>query len=125
MGGDTLMRQEQVDEDGIRVRSILETTARKGDIGEGIQAEYYAVTWLWDRGYEVFKNAGCNGPIDLVAIKEGETILVDVKTIHIDQRAKNNGRTIRKTRSEEQKKLGVVFLAFDPDTLKLRWVETH
>ena len=112
------MRQAQVNEDGTRVRSILETTARKGDI-----AEYYAVTWLWDRGYEVFKNAGCNGPIDMVAIKEGETILVDVKTIHIDQRAKNNGRTIRKTRSEEQKKLGVVFLAFDPDTRKLRWVE--
>jgi len=112
------MRQAQINEDGTRVRSILETTARKGDI-----AEYYAVTWLWDRGYEVFKNAGCNGPIDMVAIKEGETILVDVKTIHIDQRAKNNGRTIRKTRSEEQKKLGVVFLAFDPDTRKLRWVE--
>jgi len=112
------MRQAQINEDGTRVRSILETTARKGDI-----AEYYAVTWLWDRGYEVFKNAGCNGPIDMVAIKEGETILVDVKTIHIDQRAKNNGRTIRKTRSEEQKKLGVVFLAFDPNTRKLRWVE--
>ena len=24
---------------------------RKGDF-----AEYYAVTWLWDNGYEVFKN---------------------------------------------------------------------
>ncbi len=112
------MRQAQINEDGTRVRSILETTARKGDI-----AEYYAITWLWDKGYEVFKNAGCNGPIDMVAIKEGETILVDVKTLRMDHREKSNGRTIRNSRSEEQKKLGVVFLAFDPDTRKLRWVE--
>ena len=49
-------------------------SSRKGDL-----AEYYAVTWLWDHGYEVFKNTGCTGPIDMIAIKEGETILVDVK----------------------------------------------
>ena len=118
MGGDTLMRQAQFNEDGTRVRSILETTTRKGDI-----AEYYAITWLWDKGYEVFKNSGCSGPIDMVAIKDGETTLVDVKTLRIDHRARRNSRTIRNTRSEEQKKLGVVFLAFDPDTRKLRWVE--
>ena len=29
-------------------------------------AEYYAVTWLWDNGYEVFKNCGCTGAIDLI-----------------------------------------------------------
>ena len=38
---------------------------RKGDI-----AEYYAVTWLWDEGYEVFKNCGCTGEVDLIAIKD-------------------------------------------------------
>jgi hypothetical protein len=27
--------------------------SRKGDI-----AEFYAVTWLWDNGYEVFRNCG-------------------------------------------------------------------
>ena len=34
-------------------------SSRKGDM-----AEFYAVTWLWDNGYEVFKNCGCSGPID-------------------------------------------------------------
>ena len=40
---------------------------RKGDF-----AEYYAVTWLWDNGYEVFQNSGCTGPIDIIAMdKDG------------------------------------------------------
>ena len=30
-------------------------------------AEYYAVTWLWDNGYEVFRNCGCTGSVDLIA----------------------------------------------------------
>ena len=50
-------------------------SSRKGDL-----AEYYAVTWLWDNGYEVFRNTGCTGPIDMIAMKDGETIFVDVKT---------------------------------------------
>ena len=29
-------------------------------------AEFYAVTWLWDQGYEVFRNCGCDGMIDLI-----------------------------------------------------------
>ncbi len=34
------------------MKHIKEKSAsRKGDL-----AEYYAVTWLWDNGYEVFKN---------------------------------------------------------------------
>ena len=49
--------------------------SRKGDF-----AEYYAVTWLWDNGYEVFKNSGRTGMIDLIAIKDGEITLIDVKT---------------------------------------------
>ena len=44
--------------------------SRKGDL-----AEYYAVTWLWDNGYEVFQNSGCTGPIDMIAMKEGQTTL--------------------------------------------------
>ena len=36
--------------------------SRKGDM-----AEFYAVTWLWDNGYEVFKNCGCTGLADLIA----------------------------------------------------------
>ena len=42
-------------------RTKEHSTNRKGDL-----AEFYAVTWLWDNGYEVFKNCGCDGFIDLV-----------------------------------------------------------
>ena len=81
---------------------------RKGDM-----AEYYAVTWLWDNGYEVFKNCGCSGPADLIATKDGKTKLIDVKT--------KSGRSGR-VRSDKQKELGVVLLNYNPNTRKLNFV---
>ena len=51
-------------------------SSRKGDM-----AEYYAVTWLWDNGYEVFRNCGCTGSVDLIARDlKGNIKLIDVKT---------------------------------------------
>ena len=83
---------------------------RKGDF-----AEYYAVTWLWDNGYEVFKNCGCTGLVDLIAVnKHGKVTFIDVKT-----RSGRSGRT----RTEEQLKLDVKILNFLPDTRELRFVE--
>ena len=101
------MRKVKLKEDGTRVYDISESSSRKGDF-----AEYYAITWLWDNGYEVYPNAGCNGPVDIIALKDGEVTLIDVKT----NRAKAN-------RYKEQKELGVVFVAFEPETRKLRWVD--
>ena len=84
--------------------------SRKGDF-----AEYYAVTWLWDNGYEVFKNCGCTGLVDLIAVnKHGKVTFIDVKT-----RSGRSGRT----RTEEQLKLDVKILNFLPDTRELRFVE--
>ena len=94
--------------------------SRKGDLGE-----YYAVTWLWDNGYEVFKNTGCSGPVDLIAMKKGETTLVDVKTMSIDYYNKNKTKVVymnKRVRTKAQKKLGVRFLAFHPKTRKLKWI---
>ena len=108
--------QTKLKKDGTRVYNISESKSRKGDI-----AEYYAVTWLWDNGYEVFRNAGCTGPIDLIAYKDGVTTLVDVKTLHQDRR--KDIRVSKSTRTQEQMEKGVVFLGFDPDTRKLRWVD--
>jgi len=83
---------------------------RKGDM-----AEFYAVTWLWDNGYEVFKNCGCTGLVDLIAVnKHGKVTFIDVKT-----RSGRSGRT----RTEEQLKLDVKILNFLPDTRELRFVE--
>jgi len=87
---------------------------RKGDL-----AEYYAVTWLWDNGYEVFQNSGCTGPIDMIAMKNGNTTFVDVKTMTKDKESPNYRGKI--SRTETQKQLGVKFLLFNPETRKLRW----
>ena len=100
-------KQAIKNKDGTRKYKVAESSSRKGDF-----AEYYAVTWLWDNGYEVFQNSGCNGPVDIVAIKEGEVTLIDVKSGRY-----SCGRT------QEQKDMGVVFLSFEPSTRKLRWVD--
>jgi Holliday junction resolvase-like predicted endonuclease len=94
------------------------STNRKGDL-----AEYYAVTWLWDNGYEVFKNCGCDGLIDLVVRdSKGNIILVDVKSACKDNRFKNCW-TSRTKRTKEQIKADVRYLLFMPETRKLRWVK--
>jgi hypothetical protein len=83
---------------------------------QGDIAEYYAVTWLWDNGYHVFKNAGCTGPIDIIAMKDGKFTLIDVKTVRNNVRAASN-------RSPLQKELGVVLLDFNADTRQLHFKE--
>ena len=96
----------------------IKDSNRKGDF-----AEYYAVTWLWDNGYEVFQNSGCTGPIDMIAIdKKGKTILIDVKTVHIGPNEKHH-RGCKKTRTKLQEKLGVKLLGFHPETRELKFIE--
>jgi len=85
-------------------------TSRVGDL-----AEHYAITWLWDNGYQVFKNCGCTGPIDMIALHGDGTIkLIDVKS-YKDSRL--SGRT------DIQKELGVQYLHYNSITRKLRFVE--
>jgi len=86
---------------------------RKGDF-----AEYYAVTWLWDNGYEVFKNTGCTGLVDMIAMKDGISTFIDVKTMTKDKGTDYRGKI---SRTDEQKKLNVQFLLFHPETRDLRW----
>tara|TARA_R110002012_G_scaffold81295_5_gene205746 strand:- start:1575 stop:1883 length:309 start_codon:yes stop_codon:yes gene_type:complete len=96
----------------------------KGQSRTGDFAEYYAVTWLWDNGYEVFQNSGCTGPVDMVAIdKNGKTILIDVKTKSKDKRYKSMKATSGGGRTKKQIELGVQILAFDPRNRSLRFVD--
>ena len=112
-------RQVALNNDGTRRRPISESAQRKGDF-----AEHYAITWLWDNGYEVFPNAGSNGPIDMVAFKDGGITLIDVKTLHTKYH--NTAKAVGGApRTQEQKNLGVVLLAFAPETRKLRWINHH
>ena len=95
-------------------------SSRKGDL-----AEYYAVTWLWDNGYEVFKNAGCSGPVDMIAMdNKGKTILIDVKTAGLDNNDyRARGYFSAHPRTKRQIKLGVRVLLFNPSNRELRFVE--
>ena len=92
------------------------SSSRTGDL-----AEHYAITWLWDNGYEVFLNPGSSGPIDLIAYKNGECILVDVKTLKKDPRS--GGYNSNSFRTILQQEMGVVLLGFNPKTRKLRWIK--
>ena len=99
-------------------RKLTRSPSRVGDI-----AEYYAVTWLWDNGYEVFLNSGSTGPVDLIAMdKDGNSILIDVKTMQKDYRTPNNIYTHRNVRNKVQKDLGVQIVSFNPETRKLNFV---
>ena len=85
-------------------------STRKGDFGE-----YHAVTWLWDQGYEVFKNCGGSGYIDLVAIKDKEIKLIDVKS--------TRRKHIKNSRTDKQKEDGVVIVLFNANSKQCRFVE--
>jgi Holliday junction resolvase-like predicted endonuclease len=88
-------------------------------------AEFYAVTWLWDNGYEVFKNCGCTGLADLVARdSKGDIILIDVKTAQ-PQLHKETGNNLTKCtgRTREQVEAGVQLLMFNSQTRKLKFVK--
>ena len=83
--------------------------SRVGDL-----AEHYAITWLWDLGYHVFKNCGCTGPVDVVALSPtGEVMLIDVKSY-------KDSRLSSKT--PLQKQLGVQYLHYNSNTRKCRFV---
>ena len=84
---------------------------RLGDI-----AEHYVVTWLWDEGYEVFKNAGCTGCIDMIAVKNGVPVFIDVKS-------KNSEKDWGHKRTDQQKKLRVHIIEFNAKERKCRWVD--
>lgn len=86
-------------------------TSRVGDL-----AEFYAVTWLWDNGFEVYQNSGSTGPVDIVAIKNGKVWLFDIKS-------KKSELNWGFTRTFAQEMLGVQILVFNPRTRKMRFVK--
>ena len=92
----------------------LTSKTRMGDI-----AEHYAITWLWDEGFEVFSNSGGSGAIDIVAIKDGEVYLFDVKTLTFHRGI----YMIKTSRTKQQIEMGVQLLSFNPKTRKLRLVK--
>ncbi len=98
-------------------------TRKMSDSRKGDFAEFYAVTWLWDQGYEVFKNCGCDGIVDLIAWDKvnNEFVLIDVKTVCLDKRSGSFTKT--RSRTPDQIEKGVRFLKFNPIDRQLQFVE--
>ena len=101
----------------------LKLTKEMSDSRKGDFAEFYAVTWLWDQGFEVFKNCGCDGMVDLIAWDKPNNAftLIDVKTAHYY--AKLQRYQIKNIRSKEQIEKNVQLLQFFPHSRKLRFTE--
>ena len=66
--------QQKQSQDLTGQKYIKKNSARDGDFWE-----YYVGLEAWKRDAEVFKNLGKSGDVDLILVKDGETLLCDVK----------------------------------------------
>ena len=74
------------------------------------------------------RNSGCSGPVDLIAIKNNKTTLIDVKTLYARGKRDSNWETGKGLlpsgkRTKKQIEMGVQLLTFNPQTRKLKFVE--
>ena len=78
-----------------------------------------AILFLAQHGYTVFDNVYKNGPVDLIAMKDHEIILFDVKSVQkYSEDVKINklkGKMIYRSKSDIQKELGVKFIYVDEE----------
>lgn len=102
----------------------LATTIKRVSVVEhkhiGSYSELIAAAWLLERGYEVFRNVSMCGPIDIVAIKGRETLLIDVKTVRptmlISRQKLGQARLASKPQLKPpQREKGVIALYVGPD----------
>lgn len=91
----------------------MKDTSRKGDL-----AEIKAMAWGWAMGYEVFRNAGSSGPVDMVFLdrETGAHILVDVKMLYV-QKVGDKTYINKPKITSEQKRLGVKVLVVGEDDI--------
>lgn len=81
-------------------------------------SEHLAIFWLFTEGYEVFRNCGSTGPVDLMATREGETLRIDVKTV---PKHKNGDYCFSLTKHEQKLAQGIKILWVDPLENKVGW----
>ena len=73
----------------------------------GAHSELIASSWLLKQGYEVFRNVSQHGVVDIIAMKDGKTMLLDVKSA--------SPNAMPKSITEEQDRLGVKILTVYQD----------
>ena len=86
---------------------------------KGDKAEYIAAMWWWDQGYLVCRNMSQQGAVDLVAIREHEVILIDVKSVCVRKRDRYK---INRSLTPIQKVLGVNILNVNVETGECEYV---
>ena len=86
---------------------------------KGDKAEYIAAMWSWDQGYLVCRNMSQQGAVDLVAIREHEVILIDVKSVCVRKR---DGYKINRSLTPIQNELGVNILNVNVETGECTYV---
>jgi len=71
------------------------------------------------RGADVFRNVSCVGKADLIFMKEGDVLKVDVKTLYFDPRSNTYA-------SNSEKPLpGIYHVLIDNENWKPRWNKRH
>ena len=96
-------------------QDLLRSKHRRGQ-----WAEQIACAWLYEHGYEVFRNCSSIGPIDIVAVKGVECLKIDVKLlvpdvikrVGVDQGC---ARVPKKRLKPQQIAAGVIPLFVSPD----------
>lgn len=87
----------------------------------GDLTEHRAITWLLEQGWEVFRNTGRTGPVDVVGIDpQGQTVLLDIKT-HRPETSSHAGHQ----RTDLQKQWGVCILIYNPADDTFKFVRHH
>lgn len=85
---------------------------------KGALNELLACAWLLQEGYEVFRNLSAHGLVDLVAIRDGAIIKIDVKAGAYGV----GGREVIKPLYEEQIAEGIIALYVFPDgKCRIEW----
>lgn len=85
---------------------------KRHNIVKGVQSELTAQLWLLEQGYWVFDAIESHSPIDLVAVKGDEHLLIDVKSTQMKLGSMKTKKYECRSRSltQEQKDLGVKLL---------------
>ncbi len=89
-----------------------------GDVGA--KNEMIATVWLLEQGYDVFRNVSPNGPVDIIAMKDGKTLLFDVKGV-----SEYKGKASSPRISQHQKDLGVAVLKVSSVGCEVDWNPRH
>ncbi len=73
---------------------------------KGTHSELSAQMWLAKQNYYVFKNIDNQSPVDLIALKDKEILLIDVKSTTMKRGYECRGRSL----TPKQQELGVKLL---------------